>query len=91
MSTIAFAFLAIINAKVISRKLLGLTNLSKVGTFNIHKLPQVIIIIKNKNFTFIVFQVVALTFKSLNNNRKTLILSFVLYFGKYYLYEEKAF
>ena len=50
-------FLTIIDLKVISRKFLGLVNLTKAQALSIHKLTGVILVNKDKNVVFGIFQV----------------------------------
>ena len=62
------------------KKLLSLIDLLKAQTFYIHKILEIVIIYKNKNFILIAFQILMLTLKYFNNNKKLAIVSFILYF-----------
>ena len=59
--------LTIIDLKVVSRKLLGATDLVRAQAFCIHELTKIIIVSKDKDLVFAAFQVVAPSFESLNN------------------------
>lgn len=47
--------LIIINLELISKKFLGLTDLFKAQTFNIHKPPKIVIVDEYKNFILRLF------------------------------------
>ena len=59
--------LMIIDMEVVSRKLMGPTDLAKAQALGIHELIEVIIVSNNKNLGFVAFQVVAPSLKSLNH------------------------
>lgn len=56
---------------------LSLTNLFKAETLCFHELLKVVMINKYKNLIFAYFQIVALSFKDLNNSKKLRIVGFV--------------
>lgn len=57
----------VVSLKIVIKELLSQINLSKAYTFYIYKLIDSIVINKNKNFVFTIFQIVAPSFKYLNN------------------------
>ena len=69
--------LIIIDSKVVLREFLGPANLIRAQAFCIYELTGVVIVSKDKNFVFAAFQVVAPSFKGLNNGQELLILSFI--------------
>ena len=52
---------------MVRREILSLANLIKAQIFYIHKLKKVIILSKNKNLIFAMFQVILLKIKNFNN------------------------
>ena len=70
-----------INLKKITRKFLGLTNLTKAQPFYIYKLLKIIIVNEKKYFIFPAFQIVLLNYEYLNNSQKLIIVSFISSFG----------
>lgn len=71
-------FLMIIDLKIVLQKFLGLKDFKKAQTFYIHKWVEVIIIYKDDKFKFIDLQIVVPSLRSVNNNWKVLIMSFIL-------------
>ena len=63
-----FLALAIINLKIVLRKLLSLTDLLRAQTLWIHETTKVIVVHKNENLIFVIFQVVAPSFEYFNNS-----------------------
>ena len=59
--------LMIIDLEVISRELLGPTDLTRAQAFCIHESTEVIMVNKDEDLIFTLFQIVALSFKGLNN------------------------
>lgn len=59
--------LTIISLKMISRELLGLTDLTRIQNFCIHKLIKVIILYKYQNFVFVALQIVKPGIENFNN------------------------
>lgn len=74
---------------MILKGFLSLANLLKAQVFSIHELLEVVVISEDKDLIFAAFQVVAASFKNLNNGQKLLIISFILYFYKDYLLRQK--
>lgn len=60
---------------MVLRELLGLKNLYEAQSLGIYELPELIIIGEDNHFIIKPLQVVALSFKSLNNGWKLLIMS----------------
>ena len=78
-----------IDLKIISKKLLNLINLSKIQILDIYKKIRIIIIYKNWNFIFAIFELKASSLKSFNKNQKLVILGFVLGLYKNYFSQNK--
>ena len=57
----------IIDSKAILKQLLSSTNLARAQAFCILEFTKVIIVSKNEKLVFVAFEVVALSFKNLNN------------------------
>lgn len=55
-----FAFLTIINLKVIFKEVLYFFDFSKTEILNILELIEIIVVCKNKNFLFAIFSVIIL-------------------------------
>ena len=72
-----------------SKKVIGLTNLFEAKIFCIYKKTKNIIIYKNKNFIFIIFDIITLNLKYFNNAKKFVISSFVLSFYKTHLLKKE--
>ena len=88
-SCICFAF-TIPNLKIVSKKLLDPINLSGAQTLCIHETKEVIVIRKNKNLIFAVFQVVVPILECFNNSQKLTIVDFLSYFRwNYFLRKER--
>ncbi len=60
--------LTIIDLEVVLREFLGSAELTRAQTFYIHKLTEVIMVSKDKNFVFAFVQVVAPSLKGFNNS-----------------------
>ena len=60
--------LAIIDLKVVLRKLLSPANLSGAQTLCIYKTTEIVIVCKDKNLMLVAFQVVAPSLEYLNNS-----------------------
>ena len=75
----------IIDLEMILRELLSLADLTKAQIFYIHKLTDIIMVKKDKNFIFIVFQIMMPKLKDFNNSLEFLIISFVPSVSKNYL------
>ena len=73
-------FLVVINLKIVTKKLLGLTYLILSQFFNIHKLIKVVIVYKDKNVIFTTFEIILLDFEHFDNSQKLIITSFILSF-----------
>ena len=76
---------------MVLREFLGLVDLTKAQTFYIHELMEVIIISKDKNFIFTIFQIVTLSLKNFNNSQEFLIVSLVSSLNGNYLLMEKSY
>lgn len=83
--------LTIINLEMISRELLGPSNLTGVQAFCIYKLTKVITIYKDKDLIFTAFQIVSQSFKNLNNSQKIMIVSLVPGLVQNYLSGKKSY
>ena len=59
--------LIIIDLKVVSRELLGPTDLARAQALHIYESTEVIIVSKDEDLVFAAFQVVAPSLKNLNN------------------------
>ncbi len=83
--------LTIIDSEVVLRELLGPADLKRAQVFHIHELTEVIIVTKDEDLVFPVFQVVAPSFKSFNNSQKLLIVGFILSLSGDHLLREKGY
>lgn len=70
--------------KVIVRKLLNFTVLSKSPNLYIHKLRKAFIVHNNDKLLFVPFKVVLLVFESFNYSQKLIVESFISSFGLNY-------
>lgn len=61
-------FLDIINLKVVLEERLGLVNLIKTQILHIQELIEVVIVSKDKDLLFVVFQIIIQNLKSFNNS-----------------------
>ena len=78
--------LMIINLKVVLREFLHLVDLTRAHVFCIYESTKIVIVSKNKNLIFIIFQVVVPSLESLNNGYKFLIVSLVpSFYGDHFL------
>ena len=59
--------LTVIDLEVVMRKFLSLADLSETQTFCIHKSTKVVVVNKDKDLMFVIFWIVLLGFKCLNN------------------------
>lgn len=59
--------LTIVNLKIVTKELLGLTDLTKAQVLCIYELMEVVIINEDKDLVFIAFQVMILSFAYFNN------------------------
>lgn len=60
--------LLIISLKIILKELLSLTNLTKTQLFYVYELIEVIMVGKNKDFIFAIFNIMSPDFKGFNNS-----------------------
>ena len=60
--------MVIVNAKMISKKLLNPVNLFKIQTFYIYEVIIIVMIHKKKHFLLAIFRIVVQYFKDFNNN-----------------------
>ncbi len=77
--------------EVISNEFLGSADLTRAQTFCIYELTEVIMVNKDKNHIFAVFQVVAPSLKSLNDSQELLIMSLISSLNKDHLLKEKDY
>ena len=70
-------FLIIIDTKVVSKEVLRPTDLTRAQAFCIHESTKVIVVSRDKDLVFAVFEVVATSFKSFNNSQELLIVSLI--------------
>ena len=75
-SCIRFA-LAIINSKVITRELLGPTDLFGAQTLHIHELMEVIMVRKDENLMLAAFEIVTPRLKGFNDSQKLIVVGLV--------------
>ena len=68
---------------------MGLLNLTRAQALCIYKLMEVVMVCKDKDLVFAVFQVVALSLKGLNNDQKLLIVGFIAGLSRDHLLREK--
>ncbi len=69
--------LTIIDSEVVSRELLGPTDLTRAQAFCIHESTEVIMVSKDEDFVFTAFQVVAPSLKGFNDSQELLIMGFI--------------
>ncbi len=69
--------LIIIDSEMISRELLGTTDLIRAQAFRIHESTEVIMVSKDKDLTFAAHQVVLPSLKGFNDSQEFLIVGFV--------------
>ena len=72
--------LAIINLKVITRELLGPTDLSGAQALCIHELTEVIVVRKDENLMLAAFQVVTPCLEGFDDSQKLTVVGLVLCF-----------
>ncbi len=84
-------FLTIINLKAVSRELLGPADLTRAQTFHIHESAEVIMVSKDEDLVFAVFQVVAPSLKGFNDSQELLIVGFVPSLSGDHLLREKGY
>ena len=72
--------LAIIDLKVITRELLGPTDLSGAQALCVHESAEVIMVRKDKNLIFAAFQIVTPRLKGFDNSQKLIVIGLVLFF-----------
>lgn len=84
ISSCIFFLLVVINFKIIAEQLLCPSNLTKTETFYVYETTKVIVIGKNKDLIFAVFQVVLSSFENFNNGQKLCIVDFIISFSKNY-------
>ena len=58
----------VVDSKIVSRKLLGPTDLSRAQVFCIHEATKVVVVCEDKHFIFAAFQIVMLYFESFDNS-----------------------
>ena len=75
---------------MVSKKLLKLTNLSRVQICFIYKIIEIIIIYEDKKFIFTIFWVMISSFEFFNTSKKFAVMSFILYFYKNYIFKKNA-
>ncbi len=83
--------LTIIDLKVVSRELLGPTDLTRAQAFHIQKSTEVIMVSKDKDLLFAALQVVAPSLKGFNNSQELLIVGFVPSLSGDHLSREKGY
>ncbi len=70
-------FLTIIDLEVVSRELLGPTDLTKAQAFCMHESTEVIMVSKAEDLIFTALQVVVPSLKNFNDSQELLIVGFV--------------
>ncbi len=83
--------LTIIDLEVVLKELLGPADLTRAQAFYIHESTEVIMVSKDENLVFVVFQVVAPSLKDFNNSQEILIVSLVLSLSGDHLSREKGY
>ena len=83
--------LALFNLKIVLGELLSPINLSGAQAFYIYKMAKIIIIHKNKNFIFAIFEVVLLCFENFNNSQKFINVGFILNFYRNHFFKKKYY
>ena len=74
------------------RELLGLLDLIKIQDLCNHKSMEVVSVVRrDKNIVIATFQVVAPSFKGLNNSQELLIVAFIADLSGDYLLREKSY
>lgn len=81
--------LLIINLEIISRKFVSQIYLFRVQIFCIYEMVQVVIVHKNENSIFIIFQIMALGLKNFNSCQKFVIMGLILSFYRNHLSKNK--
>lgn len=74
-----------------NKRVFSLLNLTKALTFYIYQLIKVVIVYKNENLVFTVYQVILPGFKSFNNCQKLNIKSFISNFDKKFFSKKLIF
>ena len=62
---------------MITKELLGLSDLAKAQALCIHESTELIVVHKNKDLVFAAFQVMAPSLKSLNNGQEVMIVGLI--------------
>ena len=73
-------FLIVINLKMITKDLLGLSDLLRAQILYIYESIEVFLVRKDEDLIFGAFQIVAPSLEDFNNSQKFLIVSFVISF-----------
>ena len=68
--------------KILSKEFLNLINLFEAQTFYIYKTIKGVVIYKNKNLIYIIFQIIKLSLEYFNNSKNFVIIDFILSFYK---------
>ena len=83
--------LAIVNLKIVSKKILGLADLFKAQIFRIHETTIFFVIRKVKNLLFIIFQIMTPYLEGLNNSPKLTNVDFIPNFSRNYFPRKEGY
>ncbi len=83
--------LTIIDLEVVLGELLGPADLMRAQAFRIHESTEVIMVSKDEDLVFAIFQVVAPSLKGFNNSQELLIVSLVPSLNRDHLSKEKGY
>ena len=89
-SCICFA-LALIDSKMVTKKLLGPTNLSGAQVLCIYKATKVVVVCKDKYFVFVAFQIVTLCLKGFDNSEKFAVMGLVSSLYRNHFSQKKSY
>ena len=78
------------NLEVVTRELLGPSDLTRTEALCIYELTEVIVVSKDEDLVFTAFQVLVPSLKDLHNAQELLIVGFVISLSGDYLLREKS-
>ena len=71
--------LAIVNLEMVSRELLGPTDLSRAQALRIYETTEIIVVRKDKNLILAAFQIVTPCLEGFDNGQKLAVVGFIAY------------
>lgn len=80
--------LMVVNLKIISKELLGLSDLSRAQAFYISKPIEIVVVHEYKNFVLKIFKIVLQGYKSFNNMKKFFIVDLVSSLSQNHLFRD---